>query len=93
MDQLTSDGGIKAVIFDCDGVIVDSREANANLYNQFLRHFSMGQLTEEQLDYVHCHTLEDSLEFLLQDDKLVKEAERLWEEMDYKPLIELLTLQ
>ena len=93
VDQLTSDGAIKAVIFDCDGVIVDSREANASFYNQFLRHFNKKGLTEEQLDYVHCHTLEESLEFLLQDDRLVKEATRLWQKMDYKPLIALLTLQ
>lgn len=93
MDRANKDGVIKAVIFDCDGVILDSQAANASLYNQFLRHFSMGQLTEEQLDYVHCHTLEDSLIFLLQDYRLVKEAQRLWEEMDYKPLIALLNLQ
>jgi len=59
------DGAIKAVIFDCDGVIVDSRKANAHLYNQFLSHFNKGILSEEQIDYVHCHTLQESLEYLL----------------------------
>ncbi len=93
MDQLSSDGAIKAVIFDCDGVILDSRAANASLYNQFLSHFNKRPLTEEQLNYVHCHTLEESLKFLLDDDRLVQEAHRLWQELDYEPLIALLTLQ
>jgi phosphoglycolate phosphatase len=64
------DGAIKAVIFDCDGVLVDSRKANAHLYNQFLSHFNKGMLSGEQL-----------------------EAKRLWQEMDYQPLIDLLTLE
>jgi HAD superfamily hydrolase (TIGR01549 family) len=92
-DQVSSAGVIKAVIFDCDGVILDSRAANARLYNQFLSHFKKGPLTEEQLNYVHCHTLDESLKFLLHDDGLVQEAERLWQEMDYEPLLALLTLQ
>jgi phosphoglycolate phosphatase-like HAD superfamily hydrolase len=93
MQWLNSDGAIKAVIFDCDGVILDSRAANASLYNQFLSHFNKRPLTEEQLDYVHCHTLDESLKFLLKDDGMVQEAKRLWHDMDYEPLIALLTLE
>ena len=87
------DGAIKAVIFDCDGVLVDSRKANAYLYNHFLSHFNKGTLSEEQIDYVHCHTLQESLEYLLVDDRLIEEAKRLWQEMDYEPLIDLLALE
>ena len=92
-EEFGSDGAIKAVIFDCDGVIVDLRAANASLYNQFLSHFNKEPLNEDQLNYVHCHTLQESLKFLLGDESLIREAERLWQEMDYEPLIELLTLQ
>jgi len=87
------DGAIKAVIFDCDGVIVDSRQANAYLYNQFLSHFNKGALSEEQIDYVHCHTLQESLKYLLVDDRLIEEAKGLWQKMDYEPLLDLLTLE
>jgi phosphoglycolate phosphatase len=87
------DGAIKAVIFDCDGVIVDSRKANAHLYNQFLSHFNKGTLSDEQIDYVHCHTLQESLEYLLVDARLIDQAKQLWQGMDYQPLIDLLTLE
>ena len=84
---------IKLTIFDCDGVILDSRAANAHLYNQFLLHFNKGTLTEEQIDYVHCHTLQESLEYLLHDDKQIQEAMGLWQQMDPQPLIDSLDLQ
>lgn len=89
----SDDGAIKAVIFDCDGVLVDSRKANAHLYNHFLSHFNKGTLSEEQIDYVHCHTLQESLEYLLVDEGLIAEAKKLWQEMDYEPLIDLLVLE
>jgi HAD superfamily hydrolase (TIGR01509 family) len=89
----TDDGAIKAVIFDCDGVIVDSREANTYLYNQFLSHFNKGTLSEEQIDYIHSHTLQESLDYLLVDEGLIEEAKQLWQEMDYEPLIDLLALE
>ncbi len=93
LGRANTDGAIKAVIFDCDGVILDSQAANAILYNQFLSHFNKRPLTDEQLDYVHCHTLDESLRFLLKDDILVNKAKLLWQKMDYEPLIELLSLQ
>jgi HAD superfamily hydrolase (TIGR01509 family) len=93
MGRPNTHGVIKAVIFDCDGVILDSQAANASLYNQFLSHFNRGPLTDEQFNYVHSHTLDDSLRFLLKDDTLVNKAKLLWQKMDYEPLIELLSLQ
>ncbi|MEJ2366668.1 MAG: HAD-IA family hydrolase, partial [Deltaproteobacteria bacterium] len=52
-----------------------------------------GTLSEEQIDYVHCHTLQESLEYLLGDAGLIAQAKQLWQEMDYAPLIDLLTLE
>lgn len=84
---------IKAVVFDCDGVIVDSRRANAAFYNQILSLFNKGPLTEEQLNYVHSHTVWESLAFLFQDDLRLPEAVAYWKTMDYEPIHDLLTLQ
>jgi HAD superfamily hydrolase (TIGR01509 family) len=83
---------IQAVIFDCDGVILDSRTANEAFYNRILSHLNKDPLTKEQVSYVHCHTLSESLNFLLGDDDLVQEAERFWSNLDYGPIMHLLTL-
>jgi len=84
---------IRAVIFDCDGVLVESRQANAAFYNTILSHFNREPLTEEELSYVHSHTLEQSLAFLFKDSAHRQQALQYWQNMDYGPILALLTLQ
>lgn len=56
---------IKVVAFDCDGVMFDSREANRAYYDHLLHHFGLPVMTPEQLAYVHMHTVDESLAFLM----------------------------
>ena len=56
---------IQVVAFDCDGVMFDSREANRAYYNHLLNHFGLPAMTPEQLAYVHMHTVDESLAFLM----------------------------
>ncbi|MFP3869953.1 MAG: HAD family hydrolase [Syntrophobacteria bacterium] len=88
-----ADSAVKVVIFDCDGVLLDSRAANAAFYNEILSFCNKGPLTEEQLAYVHSHTVHESLAFLFPEERLLQEAERFWQQMDYEPIVELLTLE
>jgi phosphoglycolate phosphatase len=92
--MMSSDAGlIKVVIFDCDGVLVESRAANAVFYNQILAHFNKATLTDTQLTYVHARTVYESLAYLFQGDSRLPEAEHYWRTMDYGPINRLLTLQ
>lgn len=48
---------VKAVVFDCDGVMFDSQQANLNFYNQIFRYFGVPEVTVDQHDRVRvCHT-------------------------------------
>lgn len=48
---------IDAVIFDCDGVMFESRKANLAYYNRILEKFSYPLVSAEQRDLAHlCHT-------------------------------------
>lgn len=48
---------IEAVIFDCDGVMFESRQANLAYYNRILAEFSYPPVSAEQKDLAHlCHT-------------------------------------
>lgn len=48
---------IKAVVFDCDGVMFDSQQANLAFYNRILAHFGEPAVTASQPERVHlCHT-------------------------------------
>lgn len=57
--------GVQAVIFDCDGVMFDSKAANAAYYNQLLARFNLPLLTVDELEFVHMHTVQQSVEYML----------------------------
>jgi len=45
-------------IFDCDGVLFDSKEANRHYYNFIATELGREELSPEELEYVHMHTAE-----------------------------------
>ena len=53
--------GLAGVIFDCDGVIVDSRESNTVFYNRVLEHFNLPPMTPEQEQFCFMATAMQAL--------------------------------
>lgn len=48
---------IEGIIFDCDGVLFESKNANLAYYNRILQKFSYPLVTEDQRDHAKlCHT-------------------------------------
>jgi len=48
---------IEGIIFDCDGVLFESRDANLAYYNRIMEKFSYPLVTIEQKEKAHlCHT-------------------------------------
>jgi len=58
---------ISAVIFDCDGVMFDSRQANINFYNTLLSHFGLPPMTEKDFSFIHMHTVHESVRYLFRN--------------------------
>ena len=56
---------IKGLVFDCDGVLLDSRRANISFYNYLLAGLGLPELTDEQQEYVHMSTFEQALDFMI----------------------------
>ena len=63
-----------AVIFDCDGVMFDSRQANRNYYNHLLARFGRPAMCEEDVAYVHMHTADDSIKHIFRGTPHTEEA-------------------
>jgi phosphoglycolate phosphatase-like HAD superfamily hydrolase len=61
---------LKGVIFDCDGVLIDSREANVAFYNQILEGLNMGRMSREDEAYVHSQTIHNSIARIVPDGRL-----------------------
>jgi len=64
--------GVRGVIYDCDGVLFESRKANLDFYNAILAHFGEPGVTPEDRPRAHlCHTAASPrvLEVLLGPDR------------------------
>lgn len=79
---------LKLVVFDCDGVLFDSLEANRYYYNDMLAHFGLGPMDAAELNYVHMHNVADSIGFIFRRrPDLFELASRHRKEVDYAPYL------
>lgn len=86
---------IKVLIFDCDGVLFDSKDANTAFYNHVLSHLHLLPMTEEETEYVHVSTAEGALRYLLtrRDPCLLDKALAYRRGMDYTPFIHIMKME
>lgn len=75
------------IVFDCDGVMFDSRQANINYYNHVRHHFDLPSLTAEEVNYVHMHTADDSIRYIFKATELTAQALEYRNRIDYRPFI------
>jgi phosphoglycolate phosphatase len=76
-----------AVIFDCDGVMFDSRRANINYYNYLLSCFGLPPMTNDKIDFVHAYTADDSVRHIFEGTPYLEQAMDLKAKVDYSPFI------
>jgi phosphoglycolate phosphatase len=78
---------ISTVIFDCDGVMFDSRQANINFYNHLLEKFGLPPMSESSVPFVHMHTADESVRHIFRGTPYVEQAQSYRLQMDYGPFI------
>lgn len=84
---------ISAVIFDCDGVMFDSRQANENFYNSILANFGLPPMTSEDIDFVHMHTAVESVNYIFGDNPDRARAQEYRLKLDYTPFIKDMVIE
>ena len=85
---------LKLVIFDCDGVMFDSKDANRIYYNHLLENFGHPQMDEQEEDYVHSHNVGESVRHVLRNfpDEIDKAHDyRLT--VDYTPYLKYMVIE
>lgn len=85
---------LKIVIFDCDGVMFDSKEANRHYYNDILAHFGHPPMSDGELEYVHMHHVMDSVRHIFRhypEDQEKADAYR--QALDYTPYLQYMLLE
>jgi len=94
MKDGTFDGKVRCVVYDCDGVLFDSLEANGRLYNDLSARLGKGPLSGEQLKYVHSHTVFESIRCIAREDEsLEKKGLELLKQTDLGHYIQYLKME
>lgn len=84
---------IKVIVFDCDGVMFDSKKANTAYYNAILEHFGREPMTPEQFDYVHMHTVYAALYYLFDTESDRQAALSFSSQMNYAEFIHYMEME
>jgi len=88
------DWKIKCVVYDCDGVLFDSLEANGRLYNDLCAQLGRAPLNQEELKYVHSHTVFESIRCIAGEDQtLEKKGLELLKQIDLREYIKYLKME
>ena len=88
--------GITTVIYDCDGVMFDSFEANFAFYSKIVEHFGLPALeraNEETMRLLHTYSSRDVLAKLFDGDPREEEALRFAAGIDYRELLPFLRME
>lgn len=83
---------IQVVIFDCDGVLFDTREANRAYYNHILRHFGRPVMTPEQFEFVHMHTVDAAITHLFSDTRRVESVHQFRKTLRYADFFQFMRI-
>ena len=81
------------IIYDCDGVLIDSRRSNEAFYNHILTHFGLPPLTPRQLDVVHAATAQEAVDFLFRGTPWLTQAQDFQRHIDNAPFLALIRLE
>ena len=85
---------LKLVIFDCDGVMFDSKDANRIYYNHLLEEFGHPLMDEQEEDYVHSHNVLDSINFIFRKyPREIEEVNQYRISVDYTPFLKYMVIE
>jgi len=86
---------LSLIVFDCDGVLFDSREANRTYYNDLLRAFDCGPMTEAEVHFVHAHNVADSVTHIFRNHTGVNldDVHRHRRNLDYTPYLSCMIME
>ncbi len=88
-------GGYKVVIYDCDGVMFNSLEANSTFYEAVMRHMGVGfdRTDAAMMRIIHTFANREVLAHFFPEPERFAESVRFAGTIDYKKLIPLMIIE
>jgi len=94
MNIQKSNWEVRCVIYDCDGVLFDSLEANGRLYSDVCISLGRPALSEEELKYVHSHTVIEAIHRISMNDPEIEErAKEVLKRIDLRYYVRFLKME
>ena len=94
MNIQKSNWEVRCVIYDCDGVLFDSLEANGRLYSDVCISLGRPALSEEELKYVHSHTVIEAIHHISMNDLEIEErAKEVLKRIDLRYYVRFLKME
>lgn len=83
----------KAVIFDLDGVLFDSKQSNISYYNHLLLRYGMPPLKEKDIEFIHMHTADECIKYLFDGSPYLSDVLRYRWEMPLTEFIKQMKME
>ncbi len=83
---------LKGIIFDCDGVLFDSRAVNIKFYNDLRAFFDLPPMSEQEEEFVHTHSVGDSFRQILPDG-YEAQLPKVRDKLDYTKLLPYMRME
>jgi HAD superfamily hydrolase (TIGR01549 family) len=77
---------VRGIIFDCDGVLFDSKEVNRQYYNALRFALGLPELSPSELEYAHMQTVSKALDRIIPRDRM-QEMHKVRQKLSYKDYI------
>jgi len=85
---------LKLIVFDCDGVMFDSKNANLHFYNHLRTGLGHPPMDDDELEYVHMHHVMDSVSHIFRHwPEDLEKAHEFRKSLDYKDFIKHMTIE
>ncbi len=85
---------LELIIFDCDGVLFNSKDANIKYYSKIISLFDREPITHDEIEYIHCHTAVESIKYLFRNKpELINLALEKALTIDYGDFLEYLKIE
>jgi HAD superfamily hydrolase (TIGR01509 family) len=90
----SGNSGIRCVIYDCDGVLFDSLDANGRLYNDLCAAMGRPPVKAEEMKYIHSHTVFESIHYLFPESRETEErALEILKQLDVRNYVVYLKME
>lgn len=86
---------LRLIVFDCDGVMFDSKRSNTMYYNFLLAHFGLPPMSGCEEDFVHMNNVTESIKHIFRhyQQPTLAEVDAFRLQTDYGPFLQYMEME